>query len=87
MNEKDINITGFGKQHGIRINTPEHRSYTFKYLPLNNTNEVRLGIANINTVAELIELIIRYMKHCSQECEIHMNNKKLIFHYTTSTSQ
>lgn len=84
MNEKDIHITGIErleKQYGMQITTPEHRSYTFKYLPLNNTDQVRLGIANINTIAGLIEFIIRYMKHCSQECTHVPKKEQLRFHY------
>lgn len=88
MNKENITITGFGTPYGIRISTSEHPSYTFKYIPLKDTDEgrvnideVRLNIEEIDTEAGVIELLIRYMKHCSQECTHVPEKGELRFHY------
>ena len=85
MDKENITITGLGKQKGIRISTPEHPSYMFKYVPVqDNIDEVRFGIQDINTEARLIQLIIQYMKHCSEKCTHVPDKEQLRFDYNES---
>jgi len=84
MDKENITITGFGENYGIRISTPEHPSYTFKYLPLKDTDEVRLKRHHRDTEANIIHFIILYMKHCSQECTHVPEKEELRFDYHES---
>jgi len=84
MDKENITINGFRNHYGIRISTPETPSYTFRFLSLKDTDEVRLKRHHRDTEANIIHFIILYMKHCSQECTHVPEKEELRFDYNES---